>query len=161
MPKNDNIIPFLKGKFSQWTISPMIVDDITYNCCEQFMMACKARHFKDNETLCLIMKTDSPFEQKKLGREVKRFNKEEWDKVARDYVFKGNYAKFTQNKELMDKLLGTGDKMLVEANPYDAIWGVALSKDDDRIWDQNQWQGKNWLGEVLMQVRAKIRERLS
>jgi len=46
----------------------------------------------------------------------------------------------------------TGGKTIVEASPYDKIWGIGLSKDDPRALDRSQWQGTNWLGEAIMRV---------
>lgn len=45
----------------------------------------------------------------------------------------GNYAKFLQNKELLDFLLSTGNKILVEASPYDTIWGVGMEEANPQI----------------------------
>jgi len=153
MPQNDHILPFWKGKFSQWTIAPMKIGGITYNCAEQWMMASKARHFGDLKSLDLIMKEQDPAKQQKLGRGVTPYDEDEWNMVAKAYVFIGNSAKFSQHPDLKQKLLDTGDKILVEASPFDKKWGVGLDKSDDRIWDKSQWQGANWLGEVLMAVR--------
>ncbi|MFX5494257.1 NADAR family protein, partial [Acinetobacter baumannii] len=73
---------FLLGVFSQWFRNhPFTVDGVTYNCAEQYMMAEKARLFKDEVTRQKIMAADHPKEQKALGREVKGFIKSEWDKV--------------------------------------------------------------------------------
>jgi hypothetical protein len=37
--------------------------------------------------------------------------------------YKGNFAKFTQNPDLKQKLLNSGGKIYVECSPYDKIWG--------------------------------------
>jgi ribA/ribD-fused uncharacterized protein len=65
-------------------------------------------------------------------------------------------AKFTQDKRLKEILLETGNKTLVEASPYDKIWGIGLAADDKRAKSRSTWQGKNWLGEVLTKVRNDI-----
>lgn len=177
-----NIRLFLTNRLSQWYRSNFEIDGIKYNCCEQWMMAEKARLFGDKATLEKILKVDPanpnlatdfpgrkfdkwnefPRLQKELGREVKGFNVEEWSKVAQDVVYRGNYAKFGQSLtngdlHLWDFLQATGDDILAESNPRDPIWGIGLDRDDPRAQDPAQWQGKNWLGEVLMKVRAKIR----
>ena len=177
-----NIRLFLTNKLSQWTKSKFEITGIVYNCCEQWMMAEKARLFKDDATLAKIMKVDPanpdvatdfpdgrmfekwndyPRIQKALGREVKGFNQEAWEKVAQDVVYRGNYAKFTQDAGLWAFLDATGDDILAEANPRDPIWGIGLGRDDPRALDQATWQGKNWLGVALMKVRAKIREEMA
>lgn len=140
----------------QWYPSEFTVDGIEYNCAEQFMMAQKALFFEDEDTYEEIMDTDDPEEQKRLGRLVQNFDEDRWSEVAIEIVTTGNYAKFDQNPELKEWLLSTGDKILVEASPYDPIWGVGLRENDPRILDREQWQGTNWLGEALSIVRDML-----
>ncbi|CAN0505765.1 unnamed protein product, partial [Scytosiphon promiscuus] len=45
---------------SNWTLSPMVVNEISYNCVEQYIMAEKARLFGDSHSLTLIMNTADP-----------------------------------------------------------------------------------------------------
>lgn len=97
------------------------------------MMAEKARLFKDNETLNEIMKSSYPKQMKTLGRKVKNFDEELWVKSRYSIIVKGNYAKFTQNKDLKEFLIQTKDRVLVEASPYDRIWRIGMSKDDPNI----------------------------
>jgi len=72
-------------------------------------------------------------------------------------VVRANQAKFSQNPALASYLLNTGDRVLVEASPVDAIWGIGLAADDVRATDPARWQGLNLLGFALMQVRARLR----
>lgn len=147
---------FWDGPFSQWYPSFFTVDGVEYCCCEQYMMAKKALFFGDNDTYKKIMETTSPREQKKLGREVKNFNEGQWNKVAKDIVEEGNYAKFSQNKSLKDILLATKGTSLVEASPYDKIWGIGLREGDPLTLSRETWRGTNWLGEVLDKVRDRL-----
>lgn len=159
---------FLTTKLSQWAKSPFVIKGVDYNCCEQWMMAEKARLFGDEDSLAEIMAVDKPSpgkgwpdvprRQKALGRNVKGFDKAKWEEHAQDIVYRGNYAKFMQNPDCWAVLDATGDKIIAEANPRDPIWGIGLSKDDPRALDPEQWQGKNWLGVALMKTRTKIRE---
>ena len=61
-------------------------------------------------------------------------------------------AKF-QRADLRKILLATEDRTLVEASPYDRIWGVGLAVEDSRILDERKWRGQNLLGKALMEVR--------
>lgn len=54
-------------------------------------------------------------------------------------------------------MLDTGDKIIVEASPYDKIWGIGMAADDPDIEDQSKWKGTNWLGQAIMDVREDIR----
>lgn len=147
---------FWNGPFSQWLRCRFVVDGVKYNCAEQYMMAEKARLFGDKKMERAIMKSTSPREQKAFGRKVKNFNVHKWESVARDIVYKGNYAKFTQDKKLLKVLLLTKGTTIVEASPYDKIWGIGLRKDDKRAQSRSTWQGKNWLGEVLTKLRDDL-----
>ncbi len=154
--KNEKYTYFLKGPLSQWSKSPFIVGGIWFSCAEQFMMAEKAKLFGDEETLAKIMATSSPKKQQDLGREVKNFNEDVWNEHARAIVFAGNLVKFTQNPEHLKVLLATEGTTLVEVNPRDQIWGIGLDADDPKILNEETWEGKNWLGEVLTNVRDQL-----
>ena len=147
---------FWDGPLSQWYRSSFVVDGVKYYTAEQYMMAMKARHFGDADSEEKIMKTWNADEQKALGRKVKNFVPEVWSQVSKDYVFKGNLAKFS-NPRLKELLLATGDLEIVEASPHDKIWGIGLSAADPRALDKSEWQGTNWLGEVLMRVRKELK----
>ena len=159
MAKNDFVF-FWGGTYSQWCPSNFTIDGITYNCCEQYMMAKKALLFGDTHHYALIMKSKNPAEQKALGRKVKGFDKEKWEAVCRKIVYDANYAKFTQNPTMKAELMSTCDKELVEASPEDKIWGIGLHERDSKAWDKSTWQGTNWLGEAITQVRETLKTEL-
>lgn len=152
------IIPFLNGPFSQWFKKSFTVDDVQYNCCEQYMMAEKARLFDDQDALKKILDTNSPAEQKKLGRGVKGFDDKTWKKNRYQIVLKGNRAKFSQNEDIKKRLLDTGVNIICEANPKDKIWGIGLKEHDPKVQDPKSWKGLNLLGEALMEVRKELAE---
>ena len=152
----DNFVFFWDGVFSQWHSARFEVVGTQYSCAEQYMMRQKALLFADTDMADAIMRARSPKQQKALGRKVRGFKATAWDAVARDVVFTGNMAKFGQNESLLHELLSTNERTLVEASPYDLVWGVGLSAGDERILDPRQWKGKNWLGEVLMKVREQL-----
>ena len=147
---------FWKGPLSQWYLSSFVVDNVMYNCAEQFMMAEKARLFKDIDSEMKIMSTKSPREQQAIGRQVKDFHLQKWNSVARDIVTRGNIAKFSQNEDLKIILLSTDGMTLVEASPFDKIWGIGMAETDVDIHDKSKWRGTNWLGECLMNARYAI-----
>jgi hypothetical protein len=150
---------FWNGPFSQWERSSFVIDSVVYNTAEQYMMAQKALFFKDYDIFNKILNSKNPSEQKGFGLQVKNFDKDKWDAVCKDFVYRGNYAKFKQNKSLYNALMNTGDTELVEASPYDKIWGIGLAEDDPRANDKSQWQGTNWLGEIITRVREDLKKR--
>ena len=150
---------FWGGIFSQWA-KYNFTDEygVIYNCAEQYMMAQKAKVFQDKETYDKIMASTNPKEQKALGRKIKNFNDETWDKYKIDVVRTGTYLKFLQHPELKEYLLSTGNKVIVEASPYDKVWGIGLSETDPLRLDPKNWKGQNLLGFIIMQVREQLKE---
>jgi ribA/ribD-fused uncharacterized protein len=130
----------------------------TYQNNEQYMMANKAILFDDQVNLDKILNSDDPKTCKALGRKVKNFDPQIWQDNCCDIVAKGCYLKFSQNEELKAFLLSTGDKLLVEASPYDKIWGIGLKASDAKKMKKEDWPGKNYLGQCLMNARQKIKE---
>jgi len=153
----DAYVFFWRGYPGQWFRSPFTLDGVSYTCAEQAMMAAKARLFGDEETLKKIMAADKASEQKELGRQVRGFDLETWERAARDIVTRVNVAKFSQDPELLQQLLDTGDREFVEASPVDCIWGIGLAVDNPDVHDKTKWRGRNWLGECLNRARAEIR----
>ena len=132
------------------------VNGIHYNSAEQFMMAEKARIMEDEETRKKILASTDPKEIKALGREVRNFDESIWQNYRMEIVIAGNLHKFMDNEDLRIFLLGTGDKILVEASPYDTVWGIGMKEDDPDCRNPRLWKGENLLGFALMDVREKL-----
>jgi ribA/ribD-fused uncharacterized protein len=145
------------GCFSQWQKSYFKAGGYEYCCAEQYMMGQKALTFNDSESFKKILAANHPKTMKALGREVKHFDGKEWDRIKYKFVLNGNFYKFTQNKEMMGILISTGNKILVEASPFDKIWGVGLDESNEKIYNPNYWKGENLLGFALMEVRDVFR----
>ena len=154
-PSRDGSIT--KTCFSQWWMSEFEVDGLNYPSAEHWMMAEKARLFKDDEILQKILKTSIPAEAKKFGRQVRNFDKATWEKECFEIVKQGNIHKFSQNEDLKTYLLNTHDRIIVEASPRDRIWGIGLSQKNDKAMHPPQWRGRNLLGFVLMEVREELK----
>lgn len=154
-PKKDGSIS--KSCFSQWWKSSFNVGHVKYLFMEQYMMAEKARLFGDKEIEEKIMSCNNPNEIKGLGRKVKNFDEEIWNNIKYSIVVNGNYNKFIQNEKLKTFLLSTEDKILVEASPYDNVWGIQMSEEDVDIKNPKLWRGENLLGFALMEVRNEIK----
>ena len=156
MKITDNYVFFWNGIYSQWYKSPMTIDKMEYNSCEQYMMHQKALLFGDSEIAELIMNESNPKEQKKYGRMIKNFDKSVWDKNCLAIVYEGNLAKFSQNKDLKEEMLSTGNRIFVEASPFDNIWGIGMSEDSEGIENPSFWLGLNLLGQALTLVKQEI-----
>ncbi|MCI4670484.1 MAG: NADAR family protein [Bacteroidia bacterium] len=149
-----------KACLSQWYESEFEYQGIRYSTVEHWMMAEKAKLFGDEESLKRIIDSKTPKEAKEIGRQVKGFSDSIWIPKRESIVMNGNYLKFKQNVELGKYLDGTGEKILVEASPYDKIWGIGMKWGEHGIEDPNTWKGLNLLGYTLMEVRDKLRNPL-
>ena len=146
-----------KSSLSQWYIKDFRDNDLVFNCMEKYMMYNKALLFDDKDIANEILNTNQPKAIKELGRKVKNFNDELWDKMKYKIVFTGNYYKFSQNADLRNFLLSTKNKVLVEASPYDKVWGIKMKYDDENIENPFCWKGENLLGFALMEARDEIK----
>lgn len=144
------------GALSQWWPSPFVVDGETYATAEHWMMAGKARMFGDEQIVPRILEARTPAEAKSLGRQVKGFEEERWVAGRFELVVTGSVAKFGQDGALLGYLLGTSQRVLVEASPLDRIWGIGLAADDENAVRPARWRGLNLLGFALMEARARL-----
>ncbi len=142
--------------FSQWFPRPFEVGGVRYRTTEHFMMAGKARLFRDDAALEEILRAPTPSEAKALGRAVKNFDETKWRDARIDVVVAGNLAKFGQHSDLLSHLRATGDLVLVEASPRDRIWGIGMGATNPDARAPARWRGANLLGFALMEVRARL-----
>lgn len=144
--------------FSQWWDSPFTVDGVTYPTSEHWMMAGKARLFGDETALAQVLAAASPGAAKAVGRSVQGFDDAAWEAARFELVVQGNVHKFSAHPDLGAFLVGTGDRVLVEASPHDRVWGIGLVAGDERALRPGTWQGLNLLGFALMVARDRLRD---
>jgi len=142
--------------FSQHYITKFITDGETYTSSEQYMMHQKAILFGATDIANLIMQTDCPKTQKRLGRSIPEFDQFMWEEYAGAVVRQGNYHKFNQNPDILNTLNNTLGTTLVEASPYDRYWGIGLRESDPRSQQRKTWLGDNELGEILTDLRDNV-----
>lgn len=82
---------------------------------------------------------------KRKGRQV--VLRPDWEQVKDKVMYDIVKCKFSMNDGLKEKLLATGNVMLIEGNNWnDTYWG----------YDFDKKQGLNKLGNILMQVRYEL-----
>ena len=72
-----------------------------------------------------------------------------WSRTKFDRMRGVLRAKFTQHDDLRVLLLSTGDARLVES--------ATVDNEVNRLWGEVNGQGRNMLGELLMELRASLR----
>lgn len=144
------------GCLSQWWPVSFTVDGRRFATAEHYMMWRKAVLFDDPAGAERILAAPHPHAAKKLGGRVAGFDQAVWEEHRFAIVVAGNLAKFSQDEALRTFLLGTGERVLVEASPLDRIWGIGLTRDDPAAADPARWRGLNLLGLALMEVRGRL-----
>lgn len=158
--------------FSQWYKGrPFVINGRSYDTAEQYMMSEKALLFNDLDMYQMIMNEPDPNQCKKLGRQVKGFVGHIWDEAFPEIIFHGNLGKLQYDIEIVDALLQTGNAVLIEASPFDDIYGAGMKKDDllnpdgslktlPQNWHKknSDRQAENNLGFILMGIRDLFRE---
>lgn len=91
-----------------------------------------------------VFTTLAPDPAKKLSR-TKPYDTAAWETRKERTMLEVLWAKFSQNPELAEKLIATGDRVLEETN----WWG-------DKIWGVYRGEGQNLLGKQLMEIRARL-----
>ena len=138
--------------------SKFIEDDIEYNCSEQYFMKKKQEMFDPTNIILAnnILNNTNPKEIKKYGRQVKNYNDDVWNNERYEIMKNGLRLKFSQNPDLKQSLLATGNKNLYEASPYDNIWGTGFNANDtlEKINNNKQNElGHNLLGRAIEEIR--------
>ena len=164
----------LTSPFSNFHPAKFEYKDLTFISNEQFMMYAKAKTFGDEATAQKIIEINSfPIAQdlinekisreqivnnkdwanewqnimmkaKKLGRGVKNYDEEVWNKKRSKIVLFGARLKFTQNLDLKQNLVNTGDTYMVEAAPRDSLstMYLVIQKLIEEFKSENKIQSK-------------------
>lgn len=144
------------GYLSNWYLSPFTVEKKIFSSMEQFMMYRKAICFSDEAVAADILSTNDVAEIKALGRQVSNYDEHIWNGIRQIVVYEGLLAKFSQDRDLKDKIKSTGEAILAECAVKDLIWGIGLSMKDPNRFDKTKWKGQNLLGYTLMMVRERL-----
>lgn len=138
------------GEFSNWYLTNFNYKGINFISSEQALMYYKACLFNDLQIASKILKETNQKTIKDLGRKVKNYNEEIWDKNRYAIMVEILKSKFTQNSYLKNLLLNTNNSLIYEASPIDRIWGIGSN-------DVNVVNGRNLLGKALMEARDYLK----
>ncbi len=108
---------------------------------------------QDSERWLGIMQSGNPREIKHLGRLVQNYDDVHWASVRFEVVLRANILKFTQNADLRQALDRTGVRVMVEASPFDAIWGIKAAATDPEACHPRLWRGAIVLVKALQSFR--------
>ena len=120
------------------------LEGVQWPSAEHYFQAMK---FEDLDYRERVRSAPHPKKARRLGRS--RFHKPraDWHEVRRVIMTRAVYIKCRSHPEVAERLLATGEAMLVESSAYDYFWGCGRDR-----------RGHNTYGQVLMDVRRKLRE---
>jgi ribA/ribD-fused uncharacterized protein len=131
------------GCFSNFSSHPIRLKGKTWPTSEHYFQAQKFAGTPDEEE---VRQAKSPMVAARMGRSRKRPLRKDWEAVKDSIMHEAVLAKFTQNADLREALIATGDLSIIEHTENDAYWG-----------DGGDGSGKNRLGQILMRVREELR----
>ena len=132
------------GEFSNFAPYGIEVDGAYFPTVEHYFQAQK---FIGTEQSDRVWRARSPKEAARLGRDRSVPIRADWEDVKRDIMHAGVLAKFRRHEVIRDLLFATGDEDIVENSPGDRVWGCGPDG-----------SGENALGQILVRVRAELRD---
>ena len=139
------VIGQFRGEYaflSNFYETPVTYGGLTYTNAEAAFQAQKCMTDSEKREF-----TDMPpAKAKSKGRRVSL--RPDWNEVKVGLMEEIVFAKFSQNEQLKQMLLATGEAILKEGNTWnDVFWGISLKTG----------RGENRLGKILMKVRERLR----
>ena len=120
---------------------------------EQFIQHMKARHFNDKTSEREILSAKTALDCKIAAHDIRGYDHKNWCKHARAICRPGIDAKFSQNPHVMQTLLETGNKQLVEC-AKDSLWSTVSPIHMPHCLSKSSWKSLGILGSILEEVRA-------
>jgi ribA/ribD-fused uncharacterized protein len=130
-----------RGEFaflSNFAPCEVMLDGMKFQSTEAAYQAAKTLDMNERKSFIYM----GPSEAKRAGRKVTL--RKDWESVKLDVMRQLLVQKFNQ-EPYRARLLSTGTQELVEGNWWnDTYWGVCRGR------------GLNWLGKLLMEIRAEL-----
>ncbi len=131
------------GEFSNFAAFPIKLKKKVWPTSEHYFQAMKFESTSDQND---ILQAKTPMDAARKGRDRKRKLRRNWESMKDNVMREAVLAKFSQHEHLRALLLSTNDAKLIEHTVNDSYWG-----------DGGDGNGKNMLGQILMEVRDKLR----
>ena len=139
--------------FSNFHEAKFYCEGEEFHCSEQLIQWKKATYFNDRITERRILNCTDALDCKEAARDIKGFDKDDWDSKAEELCYDGIKQKFEQNPHLKEVLLDTGNKTIVESC-LDTVWGTGKTlSDPDCLTPWKRTNGVGILGKILMKIR--------
>jgi N-glycosidase YbiA len=132
------------GCFSNFSRHGFELDGLWWPTSEHYFQAQKFAGTPHAEE---VRQARTPKEAAAMGRDRSRPLRPDWEAVKDDVMRRAVRRKFEAHEDIRAILLATGDELIVEKAPKDYYWGCGADG-----------SGKNRLGQLLMEVRASLKD---
>ena len=129
---------------SRHAVKPFELDDAQWKSIEHYYQAMKFEQVDYQEKIRLA---SDPKAAEKLGDKRFKRKRSDWQEVQTTIMTRAVYTQCRTYRDIADSLLATGEEILVENSQFNYFWGCGRDR-----------RGENHYGQVLMNVRAKLRE---
>ncbi|MEP5763788.1 MAG: NADAR family protein [Halieaceae bacterium] len=150
-PKEDESVYISRGDvnelLSSFSRHGFELDGAHWPSVEHYFQGMKFEDPADRESVRLAQ---HPKKARRMGRSRFRKLRKDWHKLRRVIMTRAIYTKCRTHPEVAQRLLETGELVLVESSQYDYFWGCGRDR-----------RGHNTYGAVLMDVREKLREEMA
>lgn len=136
------------GELSLWHPFQFTLNEVVYKTLGHLIAAEKAKFFDDRDAASEILETEDVARVMEIGAKFKDCDELTWIRKLPAVALEGVKAKFTPDGQMREKLLNTGDLILIEFSPAN-FFGP---KNGDGLLGKD-----NLLGSVLMECRDSIR----
>ena len=131
---------------SSYSKHAFFLDDAQWPSAAHYFHAMK---FEDADYREKIRQAAHPKKAKQLGRSRRKKLRSDWKDVRTTMMTRAIYIKCKYHTEVLESLLESDDRDLIENNNYDYFWCCGRDR-----------RGENQYGKVLMNVRNKLREEI-
>lgn len=132
------------GCFSNFSRHGFALGGLYWLTVEHYFQAQKFPNHTHGEAIRLAK---TPKQAKSMGNDRSKPLRADWETVKDEIMRRGVLGKFTTHTDIRRILLETGDALIYETAPGDYYWGTGADG-----------SGLNRLGEILMEVRALLRQ---
>lgn len=115
----------------------------------------KARLAEDKRMMKMILMTENVDLVLSFANSIIGLDEEKWKSHHYSVLKRGLILKFTQNRDLLVRLLLTNSKKIIYANKDDSFYGNG-TRPEDEVYQESKWNGFNVLGFTIMRIRNEL-----
>lgn len=112
------------GCFSNFAPYSFRIGNIDWKTSEHYFQAHK---FEDEAYFNKVRLSNSPMDAANFGRARNVAIRKDWEEIKDNIMREAVYEKFSQNENIRDVLLSTGDEEIIEETVHDYYWGCGYT----------------------------------